>query len=428
MHIIVILLIAAIAIYFLIKNSSDYRSSNTQGQSELSRSPHSLNTLTDQTLVFISRGKMFLKWGNKELQELQSPYIQNVMDRMERARQRHSWKEGTAFESSFVGERSNLPSDQHLLKATSAQFLPNGNILYFLSDDSVGGLFEYNFATGDEKRLIHQQQLLLENLSIDHLGNRLACSQQSKNGTANIAMMASDGSNYQEITGGDTLDSAPAWIPDDPQRILFQSSGIARNDEGYIIALGPSCIQMLDIQKGELTTVLEDANTDYLQPNVTPDGDLLFIRRPYEAPHYSGSNFIMDFLLFPFRLLRALFHYLNFFSLMYSRKPLTSASGPKVQADLKEMLIKGKRINAENALKREATVNGVRSLVPKSWQLVKRSKKGEEQVLATNVASYDITNHGHIVFTNGFGVFLIDASIGTQVIFRDKLIAEVILQ
>ncbi|MES9978030.1 MAG: hypothetical protein ABW107_04685 [Candidatus Thiodiazotropha sp. 6PLUC5] len=360
------------------------------GKSQQELSPTTCKgSFTDQCLVFISRGKMFLKDGNQELLELQSPYIQNVMDRMERSRKRHSWKEGTAFESSFISDRSNLPADSQMLKSTSVEFTQNGNILYFLSDDKVGGLFEYNLESGEEKRLVHQQKLLLADLRIDRFGNRLLCTQQSSNGTSNIALMETDGSNYQEVTGGDTLDSASAWIPDDPDRIVFQSCGVARNDEGYIVALGPSSIQMLDLQKGELTTVREDENTDYLQPKVTTAGDLLFIRRPYEPPRYSGGNLLLDFLLFPFRLLRALFHYLNFFSLMYSRKPLTSASGPKVEADLKELLIKGKRINAENALKRENAVNGVRSLVPKSWQLIKRTKNGEEQILASNVASYD---------------------------------------
>jgi WD40 repeat protein len=427
MHLIIILAIVVIAIFFLLKNS---KASYTppQDQLESSTPQSSVDLFSDNALIFISRGKMFHKQGGNALQELQSPYIQNVMDRMERSRQRHSWKEGTAFESSFVSEASNLPADQHQLMARSAQFRPDGKALYFLSDDKVDGLFEYNFESGDEKRLIHQQQLLLEDLSIDPLGKRLACSQQSKNGTANIALMDIDGSNYQEVTAGDTLDNAPAWIPGAPDQLLFQSAGVARSEEGYILALGPSSIQMLDLQKGSLTTVREEDGYDFLQPKVTPNGDLLFIQRPYEPPRYSGSNLLVDFLLFPFRLLRALFHYLNFFSLMYSRKPLTSASGPKVQADLKEMLIKGKRINAENALKQETAVNGVRSLVPKSWRLIKRSQNGEEQILATNVASYDITNKGQIVFSNGYGLFILDGSNESTVVLKDKLITDVALR
>ncbi|MGD8914067.1 MAG: hypothetical protein PVI97_06435 [Candidatus Thiodiazotropha sp.] len=427
MHIIVILIIAAVILYLFLRESKHDQTKDQDPHKSSAINAFS-GDFTKQSLVFIARGKLFMKDGENDVQELQSPYVQSVMDRMQRSRQRHSWKEGTAFESSYISNRSNVPSDQHMLIAKAAQFIPNGKLLYFLSDNRVGGLFEYNFDTGEEKRLIHQQQLLLEDFSIDRSCQSLVCSQKSNNGTANIVQMDMDGSNYRELSGGDTVDSAPTWIPDDPDRILFQSSGVARNEEGYVVALGPASIQMLDIQKRELTTVREEENYDFLQPKVCPSGDLLFIQRPYEPPRYGSRKFLMDFLLFPFRLLRAVFHYLNFFSLMYTRKPLTSAGGPEVQADLKELLIKGKRINAENALKKENPVNGVRSLVPKSWQLVRRTRTGNEQVLATNVASYDITTDGKIIFTNGYGVFLLDSSNNAQVVFRGKLIAELVVR
>ncbi len=427
MHIVIILLILAIVIYLVYRsNSSD------SPNGSLPRSPRSSDRqpvgFEDNRLVYISHGKLFMKSGNNDPQEVQSPYVQEMMDRVERAKQRHSWKQGTAFDSSFVGKDADRSSEQRGLNATSAQFTSDGKLIYFLRDSHVGGLFEYDLESGNEKRLLHQQRLLLGDLSIDRSGCRVLCSREGDNGTASIVLMNVDGTDYQEITGGDTVDSAPSWIPSDTDHIVFQSSGVARSDEGYVIALGPANIQMLDLNKREMTPVLEDDKIDYLQPKVSPNGDLLFIRRPYEPPRYTNGNVLLDFLLFPFRLLRAVFHYLNFFSLMYSRKPLTSASGPKVQADLKELLIKGKRIDAENALKKERRINGVRSLVPRSWELVKRTRNGEEQVLATNVASYDIMRDGKIIFSNGYGVFVLDASNGAQVVLRGKLIAELIAQ
>lgn len=424
MHIVIILLLIGVILFLLLRGSRSGEASIADRQESTALNAMS-GSFAGRSLAFISRGKLFLKEGDKEVRELQSSFVQGVMDRMERSRKRHGWKEGTAFESSYVGNRSNVPDDKHLLKMTAAQFAPDGKLLYFLRDDQVGGLFAYDFETGTENRLIHQQRLLLEDLCLDKDGRRLICSQQSANGTSNIATMDVDGSNYREVTGGDTVDSAPAWVADDPDTILFQSSGVARNEHGYVVALGPASIQMLDLKQSELTTVRGADNFDFLQPKVTPSGDLCFIRRPYEPPRYGTGSLLMDFLLFPFRLLRAVFHYLNFFSLMYTRKPLTSASGPEVQADLKEMLVKGKRIDAENSLRKESRVNGVQSLVPKSWQLVRRNRTGEEQVLATNVASYDITADGRIVFTNGYGVFMLDASNDAQVVFRGKLIAEV---
>jgi hypothetical protein len=425
MHIIFILLILIIFAYLV------YRLNGKDPADDIAvQQPTAPNSLGfgDKRLVFITRGKLFMKSGNGDPQEVQSPYVQEMMDRMERSRKLHSWKEGTAFEPSFVGDQSNQPTEQQALNATAAQFTPNDKLLYFLSDKKVGGLFEYDLKSGAEKRLLHQQRLLLGDLCIDHDGDRVLCSQKAANGTANIAIMDIEGDNYREVTGGDTVDSAPAWIPDNPDRIVFQSSGVARSEEGYVIALGPANIQMLDLNKSELTAIREDDELEFLQPKVTPDGDLLFIQRPYEVPRYSSSNLIMDFLLFPFRLLRAVFHYLNFFSLMYTRKPLTSASGPKVQADLKELLIKGKRIDAENALKKEHRVNGVRSLVPRSWKLIRKNRNGEERVIATNVSSYDVMRDGSIIFTNGYGVFILDSSNTAQVVFKGKLIAELIAQ
>ena len=53
-------------------------------------------------------------------------------------------------------------------------------------------------------------------------------------------------------------------------------------------------------------------------------------------------------------------------------------------------------------------MHGVPSLVPADWQLVKRSPQGEERVLASSVASYDIGPDGVVVYTNGRGVFAIE--------------------
>ena len=135
---------------------------------------------------------------------------------------------------------------------------------------------------------------------------------------------------------------------------------------------------------------------------------------------------VTDALLFPFRVLRALFHYLNFFSLMYSRKPLITASGPAVQADLKDILIKGKRLDADAALRTGILLNGVPSLVPASWELVCRSPQGEEHVLASHVASFDIGSDGTLLFSNGYGVFALEGANPPQVLLRDKLIVDVI--
>jgi hypothetical protein len=120
------------------------------------------------------------------------------------------------------------------------------------------------------------------------------------------------------------------------------------------------------------------------------------------------------------------FHYLNFFSMMYSRKPLTSASGPAMQADIKDIILKGKRINAEKALRQGNDINGIPSLVPKSWQLICRTRQGQEQVLATNVASFDVTADGKILYSNGRAVFLLGANNESTLVLKSDLVSQVV--
>jgi len=423
MHLILILLFVGVTVLLVIslqKHGSE--------QDQVVPVPATLNSSETSLheFVFISKGKLFIHSRNNNIEEVHSPYVQEMIDRMSRRNQLHGWKQKTSLNMSFTGQAADLSADKVDLQVTSVQFLGNNKLIYFLRDGNVGGLFEYDATDKSERRLLHRQNLDYQNLSVNLQSGKIICSQQHENGIANIVMMDNDGGNSHQLTEGDTVDTAPAWIPGDDKNILYQSSGLARSPEGYVVAFGPSSIKMLNTQKNEVVSVMDDPNVDYLQPRVDGQGNLYFIRRPFEAPRYNGANLLLDFILFPFRLLRAIFHYLNFFSLMYSQKPLTSASGPQVNADLKQMLIKGKRIDADRALRKESRVNGIPSLVPRSWQLVKRTRNGEETVIATNVASFDITSNDDILYSNGYAVFELNPDRQLKVVLREKLIADVI--
>jgi hypothetical protein len=427
MPIIVVIAVIALIVVIVVNLGSQRVGDASNSAPDLSPQRRASDKPCEHTLAFISGGKLFYQAPGQELCELQSPHVQAVTDRMERSRQLHGWKEGTAFARSFTGRNPRNAANGVALQVSSAQFIAHDRVLYFIGDDSVGGLFEYDLTQGTEKRLLHKQNLSLEDLRSSPDGRQVLCAQQNNSGVANIVIMDADGNSYRELTGGDTVDAAPAWVPGQPDLVLFQSSGLARNPAGYVVAHGPTSIQMADTAAGSLAVVLEDPRLDFLQPRVGPDGFLYFIRRPYEAPRHGAQNILTDTLMFPFRLLQAVVHYLNFFSLMYSRKPLITASGPAVQADLKEILVKGKRLDAEAALRSGVRLHGVPSLVPASWQLVRRSPQGEEHVLASHVASFDIAADGTVLFSNGYGVFALDGNNPPQVLLKDKLIADVIV-
>ncbi|MES2014877.1 MAG: hypothetical protein V4484_00150 [Pseudomonadota bacterium] len=377
------------------------------------------------SVAFIASGKLFCKSGNGAVQQISSPYIQDIEDRLARSKERNAWKENTSFQVSASGQMKQFANDGANIAVTSALFHQERSVLYFLRDQGIGGLFSYDLDSGVETRILHKQYLDLTDLNLDATGSKILCAAAGKDGASNIASLDIDGNRMRELTGGDTVDSAPAWVPGDEHAVLYQSAGLARNPGGYVIAQGNISIQKLNLRTGSVEAVLDAPQFDFLHPRVNADGKLHFIRRPYETPQYSSGNILLDTLLFPFRLLRALFHYLNFFSLMYSRKPLTGAAGPAVQADIKDIILKGRRIDAEKALREESQINGIASLVPRSWELVCRNRDGSERVLATNVASYDLMDDGSIVYSNGRAVFMLGAGTQSTLVLKDDLVGDV---
>jgi hypothetical protein len=414
-HVLIGLLLAAVLVVLLYRALSSSKPAGSAAPGARS----------ERAFAFLSNGNIFVRPRGGPVEQLHSPYVQEAIDRRERARERNSWKQGTSFRiAAGGGSRDFQPADQPIL-ATAATYESSGDLLYFLRDETIGALFRREAESGKELRLISRTNLQLTDLAPSPDATQLAASSLQSDGIANIALLKADGSGYCEVTGGDSIDRAPAWVPGVPKRLLFQSTGVARHQGGGIVGQSNAHILKLDMDSGSVTPILDDARFDFLRPRVDPAGNLLFIRRPYRQTTYGMGNVFTDTLLFPFRLLRAIFHYLNFFSLMYSRKPLTSADNPAVQADIKQILLQGRVVDAQKALRTARAVQGVPSLVPDDWELVRRDADGNERVLATNVASYDIGADGTIVYSNGQGVFVLDGSGSARLALTDQLVNEV---
>lgn len=365
-------------------------------------------------LAYLSQGKLFYINGEGANSELiTSTFGQEMLDRALRQQQKNEWKAGGTA-SSALYNRSTLwgvnGGDPHAIPIAITAVSPgtkDGELLYVLSTDAVGGMFVYDTTSKKETRLFHKEGLFLTDLSRN--AEMTLCSQRFPNGTANISMCR--GTDVQQVTEGDSVDEAPAWVPG-KKEFVYQSAGVARNGAGHYVGLGPSAIQRLNLENGDLVTVVESEKYDYMSPRVTAGGDLLYIRRPYETTHkrnYPVSKILLDIVLFPFRLGRAIFDFLNFFSIAFSRKPLTTASGPKVEGpDQKMLQLRGKMIDAEELMKKQERSDEPPALVPNDWQLVLRKADGTETVVAPAVLSYDVDKEGNVIYTNGSAIFRVE--------------------
>jgi hypothetical protein len=380
-------------------------------------------------LAYIAEGKLFLFEQGKGVSEVPSPFVEALLERSQRERDRNAWKEESAGWNSSArllpfGIKPSQLAGMRRIQFTGLARGGENELVYALDTSVTAGLFSQNVGDKSERRLFHKQGFRARDLARRDDG-ALAMSIRNDDGTANIAVMpAGGGKGLRPLTEGDVIDEHPSWVGQ-TDAVVYQSAGIGRNQQGMHVATGPYSVMRLNTAGGDLDTLVEQNGFDCLAPRIVGDS-LYYIRRPYQ-PHQPVSVWRvgLDMLAFPYRVCRALVHFLDFFSLMFARKPLITAGGPpKEGPDQRYIMLFGKMIDAEKAL-REKKADG--ALVPRDWELRRRSlSTGEESVLATSVLSFDVSNES-IVFTNGSHVSAVSPGTATERLVSAKMIERVVL-
>lgn len=386
----------------------------------------------EPVVACLADGKLFLHGVGPAVRVVESQYAQEVQDDLQRARQKNEWKTRSQTGRMMAGG-AMWGADPTEPAARSFQISgitrggEPGSLLYALDSGSVSGLFHYDIGENAEQRLFHNNRFRIRHLARHPDGRQIAFSMANDDGTTSIALVPMNGNGLQVLTEGDSQDEAPAWVPGG-SRLVFQSSGLGRNAEGHLLGIGPAHIQLLDLDREDLSTLLEDPKKDYLLPRMTADGTLYCIRRPYQPNRLPGvGHLVKDLLLLPVRLVFALFGFLNFFSQLFSGKPLMTAGGPKKEGpDSRYVMLWGKMVDAERAEKATRKGEPV-ALVPKDWELLEHTADGNERVLAESVVSYDLCDDGTLVYTDGNSIYRIHPSGEKKRMWQGKRISHLLV-
>jgi hypothetical protein len=384
----------------------------------------------DESFLYVAQGKIYCKEPGKPARLIESRFGQSLVDRNSQIQRRNSWKtQGTGAKFMSGGllwgrqfdEEDEIPV---VVNAVSRGTGPD-EFLYSLSTHEIGGVFSLHGA--DEKRLLHTADFRVGHLSAHHSENKVACVVRTKAGS-HIAVMQGDGSEFTDVTQGDSLDLNPNWVPNTANEVLFQSSGIARNAAGLNVGVSPTRIEKVDIASGEVTTLLEDEKFDYLNPAMDPAGNLYCIRKPYISPRQSFNPLraALDLLLLPFRLLYAVFQFANFFTMRYTGNTLVSSGNVRRrEADLRQMMIMDNLYHATHAP--GAFLNPHKQWkVPRSWELVRRTETGEIEVLDRGVLTFDLLENGSVLFSDGHRIVLRDENGAKKELLKDEFISQVV--
>lgn len=382
----------------------------------------------------IANGELWLHSEGQAPRQVESPFAKELIERAEQSRRTTGWKHapreqqtGVIPSASLWGQRAGGDGVMQVRFLHACRADDDDTLYYVIAVGETRGLFRRHLADDREVRLFHRTGWHCEGLTYNAADKRLILASRNSDGSAHVEVYDEDGNRRGAITDGDCVDASPSLVPGRAKTLVYQSSGCARHPEsGHLMATAHACVHMLDYGSGHLETLLDDARYDFVSPRMDSQSRLFAIRRPAEKPlRDRAGSALTDTLLMPFRLLKAVFGYLNFFSMVYGKEPLRSAGGPRTPAldqDLGRLWLHGRMIELSK-VKNDPKYGG--NLVPRDWELICIDGPGAEpQVVATHVASFDLKANGDLVYTNGFDIFKIEG--GTRCgVARQQQVASV---
>jgi hypothetical protein len=359
--------------------------------------------------AYLSQGKLYLQ-NDTHTQEVESDFGRAVQSRNLQMQRQKAWK-NKSLEDMAVPEGLRQKLDQAAesiinIAITSICRVTGGQLLYALSAGDVSGLFSYSPESDREDRIFHNSEFQVQDIDFHPGHDLIVCTKTHRTGISNIATMPRNSIKLQEITEGDSLDLSPRWIPGKRKAIIYQSAGIGRTSDGFVGDRAPFTIEKLDFETEQMSSLAADPKSDLVSPQIGVDGQLYYIRRPYKfKPKVSLWQTIKSILMMPFQLIQAIFQYFNFFTQMYTGKPMLRTAQSQ-QIEPKGIKAWGEYLTPELMKGQSFSEPDAPSLVPANWQLICQPLAGgEPQVLATGVLSYDLSTDGSIVYTNGSGIY-----------------------
>ncbi len=366
--------------------------------------------------VYTSENKIY-EYNDKKITEIPCLRIEKYKETVTRLQQNKAWKTsgtGAMFMGTYVNPENNHVAD--LAKITGI-CCSKDELMYSVYYEEVGGLYRRNYDPDDRNEGLIQSSNKICFGTFDCRDGKAALSMGSNINMMHIGVMELSSGNYTEYTDGDTIEENPTWSADG-KGIYFSTAGYAVGHNGNISAIGPRSIAYLEPGKSEMDEIAADNKYDYLYPKQDSKGNLYYIRQNYKDGESGSSVTPADIVMFPYRIVKGMFGFLDYFTTSFGGESLKSggkgSSSKSKQRSEREMFIDGNRINAEKVQKlNEAKGDKFAGIMPVSRVLIRRSADGNETVVKRGVLSYCLIDDGTVIFSNGNHIFSIFPD-GTQ--------------
>lgn len=356
-----------------------------------------------------------LYFSNKEIYYLNDDKLTNVTchsveqykKNLKEIKQRNEWKT-TGTGAQFMGRaRLHEVDDLTHIYPSDVVFVDQSKMIYAARLENGTAIYSKSLLNLQdiEGLVLRKTDFITHDMAYDATNNRLVLSASiPAQFEMHLSVLDVEGNRIQHVTEGECQDANPIFDPQNSDIVYYDSRGYAFNQKGHLF-FGPKRICRLNLKTGELDAVVEHEDYDFLKPQKDSLGNLYFLKRPYKNRRVSFFSGFKDLIFAPFKILKAIIGWLDFFTQNYAGESLKTTSGnnpAKVkQKTQEELFIEDNLINVDKT--RQQNINTGEKfpgIIPSSWELIKMSPSGELQTLKKGVLSYTV-NEGHIVYSNG---------------------------
>lgn len=346
---------------------------------------------------------------------------------------KHAWKTqgtGAAFMGAHNPYQGHEP-ENNIAVINGAAFIEYPNkIAYSITVNEMSGVFIKDSSDDsiEEGHIIHSMDAEFCNIDYDSNKNNILMSVREGLMEKHIALLNINNGHYNTITEGECIDENPVYSMNNPDVIYYDSRGIGMSANRDLLDYNHKMIYKLDLVSGDLCEAVDIERYDCFKPKDDYLGNLYFIKKPHnERTAKKGSFF--DAVLIPFRLLKAVFSWMNFFSVRYTGETLTTGGQNPAKSKQKtqeQLFIEGNLKNAEENLK-ENTASGEKfpGVAPRSWELIKMSESGQMKCVKKGVLDFDIDRDGNLAISNGKYIITIDKDGREEVLCKLDLATKV---
>ncbi|MHC1682114.1 MAG: hypothetical protein AB6733_04110 [Clostridiaceae bacterium] len=361
----------------------------------------------EEKVIFIAEEKMgVLK--EKSISFLNSQYLKNYNKNRMEIKDKHAWKT-SGDGARFMGKHNPLghfdPDDTRVRLNGAAFIKGTEKIIYSIIVNNMSGLFIKDTTDDSETEghIIHNNSVQFFNIDYKKDGEKIVASINEDGIEKNIAILDIKNPHYSTITEGASMDENPVWSKINNDVIYYDSCGIGRDGSG-MIGYSHKVICRLDMNTCDLDEIVALEKYDCFKPKEDFQGNIYFLKKPYKEKSKKKVS-IIDYLLIPFRFLKAIFSFMNFFTMKYTGQGLTSGGQNPAKVKEKspeEIFIEGNLINVANTLK-ENSSSGEKfpGIAPRSWELMKVDDAGQIKLIKKGVIDFDINSKDEIVYSNG---------------------------